>query len=105
MTQATMSAPPQVTGRSLLISGMAVAALGLIAYIVQVSMGRLTTPWYLPVSATLGVILIVASLRHKRGLWRTLALLLVLLLAGFEWMFVLALRLPAYSGPIAVGSP
>jgi len=34
-----------------------------------------------------------------------LALLLVLLLAGAEWAFLLASRLPAYTGPVAAGQP
>jgi cytochrome oxidase Cu insertion factor (SCO1/SenC/PrrC family) len=66
---------------------------------------RLPMPWFLPISATLGAILIVASLWQARRVGRILALVVVLLLAGAEWMFVLATRLPAYTGPVAIGQP
>ena len=36
--------------------GFALAALGVIGYIVQLRMGNLKTPWYMPCLATLGVV-------------------------------------------------
>jgi hypothetical protein len=79
--------------------------LGLLGYILQLSAGRLKTPWYMPVLATLGVILVVSSLRQRRAVWRVLALVAVCLLAGAEWLFVLAGRQEPYNGPVAVGKP
>ena len=71
----------------------------------QISAQRLTAPWYMPCAATLGAALLVVSLWRKRTVWRMLALLLVVLLAGAEWTFLLATRPPAYTGPVAEGRP
>jgi hypothetical protein len=62
-------------------------------------------PWYMPIAATLSVFLIVVALWRARSVWRILALLLVVLLAGAEWAFMLETRLPAYTGPVATGQP
>jgi cytochrome oxidase Cu insertion factor (SCO1/SenC/PrrC family) len=75
-----------------------------IGYIAQISAQRLAMPWYLPCAATLGAACIILALWRRRTVWRVLALLMVMLLAGAEWTFVLATRLPAYAGPVAVGS-
>ena len=93
------------SGRLLLGLGLGVAILGVIGYAVQLRAHRLTTPWYMPGAATLGVVLVVASLWQRRTLWRGLALVLVLLLAGGAWAFVLVPRLPAYAGPVEEGQP
>ena len=95
---ATASTRP--SGRLFLAAGLAIGALGVLGYVLQLSMQRLSTPWYLPISATLGVLLLVASLRQARTVWRTLALVLVVVLAVAEWGFVLRTRLPAYAGPV-----
>ena len=62
-------------------------------------------PWYAPIAATLGVLLIAVALWQARSVWRLLALLLIVLLAGAEWAFMLETRLPAYAGPVAAGQP
>ena len=105
MLTPSSSAPTRSSGRPLLALGLALAVLGIIGYAVQLAAHRLTTPWYMPVAATLGVALVVASLWQRRTLWRGLALVLVLLLAGGAWAFVLVTRLPAYAGPVAEGEP
>jgi hypothetical protein len=105
MTTSPTAAPRRFPGRLFLALGLGFAALGVIAYAVQLSMHRLMAPWYMPCSATLGVILLVVSLWQKRTVWRVLALLPVVLLAGAEWMFLLGTRLPAYAGPVAAGQP
>jgi hypothetical protein len=83
--------------------GLIVPVLGVIAYVVQFSMQRLTIPWYMPIAATLGVLLVLASLVQARSVWRVLALLFVVLIAGAEWSFLYAMRLPRYDGPVAEG--
>jgi hypothetical protein len=98
-------APRRYPGRLFLALGLGLAALGFIGYVVQVSAHRLSTPWYLPCSATLGVVFIAVSLWQARSLWRVLGLLLVVVLAGFEWLFLLGLPLPPYTGKIAAGQP
>ncbi len=79
--------------------------LGFILYAIQLGIGRLVTPWYMPGLTTLGIVLLAVALRQARTVWRWLALLLILLLGSAEWAFVLATRLPAYAGPAAVGKP
>jgi hypothetical protein len=104
----TTSSPPALRhfpDRLFLALGLGVAFLGLIAYAVQVSLHYLKTPWYVPGLATLGVLLVVVSLWHRRTVWRVLALVLVVLLAGAAWAFLLLLRLPPYTGPVAEGQP
>ena len=92
-------------GRLFLLLGLGLAVLGVVAYVVQFSLGRLTVPWYMPALASLGVVLVIASLRETRTVWRVLALVAVVLLGGFELMALNAMRLPPYRGPIAVGRP
>jgi len=98
-------APHRFGGRFFLFSGLGLAVLGVIVYLVQISNQRLMAPWYMPTLASVGVILVAVSLLEKRTLWRVSGLLAVLLLAGAEWAFLLATRLPPYAGPIAVGRP
>jgi hypothetical protein len=105
MTTLSAAAPRRYPGRLLLALGLALPVLGIIGYVAQIAMQRLTTPWYMPVLATLGAVLLVVSLWQRLTLWRVLALLPVLLVAGAEWMLLLGERLPAYTGPVAVGKP
>src|SRR5947208_874529 len=104
----TTSSPPvkrQHPGRAYLALGLGLVVLGIAGYVVQIRMMRLFTPWYTPILATLGVLFVIVSLWQQRSVWRILGLILVVLVAGFEWTFLLALRLPAYSGPVAVDQP
>lgn len=100
----TITASPR-SGRGLALLGFLLAIVGLGSYIALIAARRLVLPWYLPVTATLGVLLVAASLWRARSGWRIAALIAVFLLAGMEWMFVFATRLPAYTGPVAVGKP
>ncbi len=105
MTNSTAAAPHRIFGRLFMSLGLALAVLGVVAYAVQISLQRLTVPWYMPALATLGVVLVVVSLIERRTIWRILALGALLLVAGAEWAFLYALRLPPYTGLIAVGRP
>jgi hypothetical protein len=105
MTTSSPAGPRRYPGRLYLLLGLAVTALGIVGYIVQINLERLTMPWYLPASATLGVLLLVLSLLQARSIWRVLALALVLLFAGAEYAMLWKVRLPEYKGPIAVGQP
>jgi hypothetical protein len=105
MTTSSAPAPRSYPGRLFLALGFAVAVVGIVAYVVQLSALRLTTPWYMPIAATLGAALVALSLWRARTVWRVLALLLLVLLAGAEWAFLLQTRLPAYTGPVAAGRP
>src|SRR5262245_25844735 len=105
MTPPSVSPVRRSAGRLFLALGLVVAALGVIGYVVQFSMQRLITPWYLPLAATLGVVCVLVALWRRRTVWRVLALLLLVLLAAAEWAFLQEARLPAYTGPVAVGQP
>jgi hypothetical protein len=86
-----------------MLLGLGLALLGVALYVVQISLERLMAPWYLPAFALLGVILVARSLWRRRTLWRILALAAVVLLAAAEIAMLVALRLPAYTGPVAAG--
>jgi hypothetical protein len=90
-------------GRHLLVIGLVLGALGVLAYATQLSMQRLWTPWYLPVSATLGVLFLLLSLWRARTAWRVITLVLLVLLAAAEWTLLAHARLPEYAGPVAAG--
>ncbi|HEY7309963.1 MAG TPA: hypothetical protein VH643_11440 [Gemmataceae bacterium] len=97
--------PRRASGRLFLLLGIAVAVLGVIAYVVQIKAQRLTAPWYVPIAATIGLLLVVVSLWRGRTVWRALVLVLLVLFAGAAWAFMLTARLPPYTGPIAVERP
>ncbi len=105
MTTSSAVAPRRSPGRLFLALGLTLAALGVIGYVLQIQAQRLTAPWYVPIMATVGLVFVVVSLWQRRSVWRVLALVLVTLLAGAAWTFLLAARLPAYTGPIVVGQP
>jgi hypothetical protein len=105
MTTSPSAEPRRYPGRLFLALGLLVTALGIIGYIVQLSAGRLFTPWYVPLSATLGVFLILVSVRQAGVVWRKIVLMLVLMVAIAEWYFLFAEPLPPYTGPVAVGQP
>jgi hypothetical protein len=106
MTTSSLAATRRYPGRLYLALGLVVPFLGVIAFFVQVfSMERLTMPWYMPIAAVLGVLLVLASLSLARSVWRVLALVLVVLIAGAEGWFLLEMRLPKYEGPVAEGQP
>jgi hypothetical protein len=90
-------------GRWLLALGLALPLAGILAFIAQMSLGRLSFPKYLPAAGTAGVLLLVAALWRGRSVWRVLALAVILLLAVGEWALVVGLRLPPYAGPIVIG--
>ena len=105
MTTSSISAPRPFGGRIFLLLGIGLAVLGIAAYVVQIALGRLMVPWYMPALASLGGGLIIISLVERRTVWRIVALTAVVLLAGAEWAILYAMRLPPYTGPITVGRP
>src|SRR4051794_28479422 len=105
MTSSPTAMPDRSRGRLPLLSGLGLAVLGVVAYTVQLSLRRLTLPWYMPALALVGVALVLMSLWERRTVWRGLALLAIVLLAGAELAALNAMRLPPYAGPIAVGRP
>lgn len=93
-------------GRLYLAPGISLALLGPILYALQLRARILTVPWYMPALGTAAAAVLLAALVRARTLPRVVAVLLVGLVAGAEWwLLVWGTRLPAYAGPVAVGSP
>jgi FtsH-binding integral membrane protein len=105
MASSSSAAPHRFRGRLFLVLGLGLAVLGVVAYVAQLSLQRLMAPWYMPILASVGVVLVIISLWERRTLWRVLALVAVVGLASAESAILYALRLPPYTGPIAVGRP
>ena len=100
-----MNSTPTRPGRKHLWLGIALAIGGIAAFIAQVSMAHLKTPWYLPVTGTLAFVLVAYAIWQARGIGRAVALLLMFLIAGAEWGMTLGFGTPTYAGPIAEGKP
>src|SRR5262245_26580241 len=93
-------------GRSLLLLGVLAAVAGPVLMILLTFAAKiLITPWYAPLLGTLGVALIVLALLRSRSIWRWTAVVLFTLFVGFQWWALLAMRLPAYTGPVKDGVP
>ncbi len=103
--ESASASPRRFPGRFYLVAGFTLGFLGVAGYAVQLALHRLSTPWYLPISATLGVLLLVVALWQARTVWRVLALVVMLLLASAEWLVLLNARLPAYAGPVEKEQP
>jgi hypothetical protein len=93
-------------GRSLLLVGVLVAVAGPVLTILLTFAAKiLITPWYAPLLGTLGVALIILALMRSRTLWRWTAVVIFTLFVAFQWWVVLAMRTPAYTGPVKDGQP
>jgi hypothetical protein len=105
MSNAASARGQNQRGRLFLLLGPGLALLGIVSYVGQVWLKRLTVPWYMPILATLGVVLVVIALLERRNLSRWLVLVAVVLVAVAEWVLLYGMRLPPYAGPITVGRP
>lgn len=98
------SAGPRHFGRSLLVLGLLLAVAGPVIYAVQMQNKSLMAPWYVPILATLGAVLIVWSLVQRRTIWRWGTAGLATLFAAFIWLMLLVgMATPPYQGPVTVG--
>jgi hypothetical protein len=99
--------PRRSAGRWLAVLGLVTALLGVLGYVLQISVLKLlTVPWYMPIFGMAGAGLLIWSLFYSRSVWRIVGVILFSLLAAGEWYVLLAFsRLPAYTGPVAVGKP
>jgi hypothetical protein len=88
----------------LFVAGVLLFLLGPVVYIIQTSVGNLATPWYAPILASIGVLLMGGSVWQRRGVWGSIALAPFVLVGGLEWfMLVVGMRTPPYTGPAALG--
>ena len=106
-TTPTVSSPTATSaGRRLFWLGITLPVLGIVFMFVQFSALQIidVTPWYVPVSATLGVLFLLFSRLQRRSIPRVVALSFVTVLAVLEWVFFgTMLKLPTYQGPAEVG--
>lgn len=100
----TAPATARSRGRGLLWAGIAVGLLGIPLYFVQFSLGMFTVPWYQPVLATLGALLLLGAVARRRSVTRLTALVVIAAFAGLDWYFLVSVsKLPSYEGPARVG--
>jgi hypothetical protein len=93
-------------GRSSLLLGVFLAVAGPVLMILLMFAAKiLITPWYAPLLGTLGVALIFLALMRSRSIWRWTAVVIFTLFVAFQWWAVLAMRTPAYTGPVKDGQP
>jgi hypothetical protein len=93
-------------GRVLLALGILVAVAGPVIYAAQLRVKVLTAPWYVPILATVGVVLLLMALIRSRSVVRWAAVVLFTCFAAATWVFMLFLmNAPAYNGPVKAGQP
>lgn len=91
-------------GRGNFLAGIGVCLLGVALLVLQYRLKELIVPWYVPALTTLGVLLIFSSVAQRWSVIRILFLILIVVLAGFEWYFVVSFsKLPNYVGPARIG--
>lgn len=101
-TETAVAAPPR--RRPLFLLGFLFFLLGPGVAYALVRLGHFGVPWYMPILATVGVLLMAVSARRRRGFWRVAGLVLFVALCGFEWyFFLIATRTPVYTGPAQPG--
>jgi hypothetical protein len=84
--------------------GLLLFVLGPVLYAVQVSLKHLWMPWYLPLLSSIGVVLMIASVRQRWGALRIAGATLFAVLCGAEWyMLLVAAKTPLYTGPAQPG--
>lgn len=106
MATFSTTAPPtqRSPGRAWFWAGIGACLLGLAALPAQFGMKYLAVPWYAPVLATLGALLLLLAVARRPGVVRVIALLLVAGFAGLQWYFLVTLtKLPAYEGQAQAG--
>ncbi len=101
---ATSPTTERSRGRAYFWAGIALCLLGLALVFVQFGLKWLFVPWYSPVLATIGVVLLLLSVARRRSIPRVIVLVLLAAFAGFQWYFLVSLiKLPDYTGPAQAG--
>jgi hypothetical protein len=102
----TSSVNPRTRGRGYFWAGIAACLLGPAVIVAQFGLKYLVVPWYSPVLATLGALLLVVAAICRGSIPRVIALVLVTAFAGLQWYFLTVLmKLPEYAGPARAGQP
>jgi hypothetical protein len=104
----TESVPPPAISRSRhwlpFFAGIALFVVGPAWYVIQIRLKNLGAAWYVPILSTAGIVLLMLSVWRRRGIMRTIFLILFAIICSFEWFaFTVATRSPAYTGPAQPG--
>jgi hypothetical protein len=100
----TSPANERSRGRAYFWAGIGTCLLGLGLVFVQFGLKHLFVPWYSPVMATIGAVLLLLSVARRRSNPRVVVLVLVTAFAGFQWYFLASMmKLPDYTGPAQAG--
>ena len=107
MSQTTTpaTAPPASGSRwPLFIIGLVIFILGPVSMMIQMQMGYLRTSWQMPILASIGVLLMLASVMQRGGVLRILGFGVFFVLTALMWFMTLVMiRVPEYAGPATVG--
>ncbi len=80
--------------------GVVLFVLGPFGYFLMLKTKHLDTPWHAPALATIGLVLMLLSLRNRPKLWRSLGIVPFVAICALEWMLVIVFfRTPPYAGP------
>jgi hypothetical protein len=95
------------SSRLVLWLGILITILGPALYAAQlIQARRLMTPWYLPISGTIGLALVAWSILKARTITRFVVLGVIGLFTLGQWYFIASeSRLPEYAGSVAIGQP
>lgn len=106
MSKAEVETAPKAIPRAwpLFLAGAFLVVVGPFLYFAQLALRQVWMPWYLPVLATVGVLLMIVSVRRRPGIVRGVGLALFALLCVLEWhFFVEGSKNPPYTGPATPG--
>ena len=93
-------------GRYLLLLGvLLVVGVYVVNMLLMFAAKILITAWYGPIVGTLGLVLIILALMRSRSIWRWTVVVIFTLFVSFQWLALLAMGLPAYTGPVEDGQP
>ena len=103
-TPASTAAPPR--RMPFYLVGVGLFIIGPAIYFVQFRMPYLVVPWHVPILASVGVVCLLISVARRRGIVRIVGLVLLAVVCGAEWYFLLVTaKNPDYQGPALVGQP
>jgi hypothetical protein len=90
--------------RGLLLTGLALVLAGPGLHLVRTATHHLESPWPAPILSTVGLALVILAISRRRSRGELIVATLATLLTAAVWLYVaVALRLPAYDGPIRPG--
>ncbi|HEY7331058.1 MAG TPA: hypothetical protein VH592_25705 [Gemmataceae bacterium] len=102
---ATSPSQQRSTGRAYFWAGIGACLLGVALVFVQMfGLKYLIVPWYSPILATLGAVLLLLSVVGRCSITRIVVLVLVAAFAGLQWYALGPMaKLPNYVGPAQPG--